>query len=104
VRTVVKHVTKRLRRHWPKTRIVWRGDSHYGRIEATEWAENYDPTTFFGSPAFRARRPYGRGCHLSALRSRALSRNTKLPALRMAVHSCPYRLRTSRQLSPTRRL
>jgi hypothetical protein len=32
--TVVKHVTKRLRRHWPKTRIVWRGDSHYGRVEA----------------------------------------------------------------------
>jgi hypothetical protein len=28
VRTVIKHVTKRLRRHWPKTRMVWRGDSH----------------------------------------------------------------------------
>ena len=27
VRTVIKHVTKRLRRHWRKTRIVWRGDS-----------------------------------------------------------------------------
>jgi hypothetical protein len=26
VRTVVKHVTKRLKRHWPNTRIVWRGD------------------------------------------------------------------------------
>jgi hypothetical protein len=25
VRTVVKHVTKRLRQHWPNTRIVWRG-------------------------------------------------------------------------------
>jgi hypothetical protein len=33
VRTVIKHVTKRMRRHWPKTRIVWRGDSHYGRID-----------------------------------------------------------------------
>jgi hypothetical protein len=31
VKTVIKHVTKRMRRHWPKTRIVWRGDSHYGR-------------------------------------------------------------------------
>jgi hypothetical protein len=29
----------RLRRHWPKTRIVWRGDSHYGRVEAMEWAD-----------------------------------------------------------------
>jgi hypothetical protein len=28
VRTVIKHVTKRMRKHWPKTRIIWRGDSH----------------------------------------------------------------------------
>jgi hypothetical protein len=27
VRTFIKHVTKRMRRHWPNTRIVWRGDS-----------------------------------------------------------------------------
>jgi hypothetical protein len=33
VRTVIKHVTKRLRQRWPRTRIVWRGDSHYGRVE-----------------------------------------------------------------------
>ena len=25
--TVIKHVTKRLGRRWPKTRLVWRGDS-----------------------------------------------------------------------------
>src|SRR6266436_8917084 len=37
VATVIKHVTRRLRRHWPNTRIVWRGDSHYGRVEAMEW-------------------------------------------------------------------
>src|SRR4030081_3420618 len=24
VRTVIKNVTKRMRRHWPRTRIVWR--------------------------------------------------------------------------------
>jgi Transposase DDE domain group 1 len=23
-RTVIKHVTRRIRRHWPKTRICWR--------------------------------------------------------------------------------
>ena len=28
VRTVVKHVTKRMKRHWPNTRIVWRGDRY----------------------------------------------------------------------------
>jgi Transposase DDE domain group 1 len=48
VRTVVKHVTKRLRKHWPNTRIVWRGDGHFGRIEAMEWAENDGSDYIFG--------------------------------------------------------
>src|SRR4051794_37299869 len=46
--TVIKHVTKRLRRHWPNTRIVWRGDSHYGRVEAMDWAEDNDADYIFG--------------------------------------------------------
>src|SRR5436190_1071038 len=48
VRTVIKPVTKRLRRHWPMTRIVWRGDSHYGHVEAMEWAEDNDDDYIFG--------------------------------------------------------
>jgi hypothetical protein len=36
VRTVIKHVTKLLKKHWPNTRIVWLRDSHYGRVEAME--------------------------------------------------------------------
>ena len=48
VRTVIKHVTQRLRRHWPKTRLVWRGDSHYGRVEVMDWAENHDADYIFG--------------------------------------------------------
>src|SRR5258707_10019990 len=48
VRTVIKHVTKRMRRHWPNTRIVWRGDSHYGRVEAMDWAEDNDAEYIFG--------------------------------------------------------
>src|SRR5258708_3247937 len=48
--TVVKHVTKRLRQHWPDTRIIWRGDSHYGRVEAMEWAENNGADYIFGLP------------------------------------------------------
>src|ERR1700755_745668 len=47
VATVIKHVTKRLRRHWPNTRIVWRGDSHYGRVEAMDWAEDNDTDYIF---------------------------------------------------------
>src|ERR1700751_2617395 len=38
-RTVLKHVIKRIRRHWPKVHILVRGDSHYGRDEAMEWCE-----------------------------------------------------------------
>jgi hypothetical protein len=48
VRCVVKHVTKHLRRHWPHTRIVWRGDSHYGRVEAMEWVEDNGEHYIFG--------------------------------------------------------
>ena len=48
VRTVIKHVTKRLRQHWPHTRIVWRGDGHYGRVEAMEWIENDGDDYIFG--------------------------------------------------------
>src|ERR1700730_1727193 len=50
VRTVIKHVTKRLRKHWPNTRIVWRGDSHYGRVEAMEWGEDNGCDYIFGLP------------------------------------------------------
>jgi hypothetical protein len=27
---------------------VWRGDCHYGRVEAMEWAENNDADYIFG--------------------------------------------------------
>jgi hypothetical protein len=46
--TVVRHVTQRLRQRWPNTRLVWRGDSHYGRVEAMEWAENNGADYIFG--------------------------------------------------------
>jgi len=39
VRAIVKHVTRRLRRHWPATRLCWRGDSHYAWPEAIDWCE-----------------------------------------------------------------
>src|SRR6201982_2758464 len=46
--TVIKHVTNRLRRHLANTPIVWRGDSHYGRVEAMDWAEDNDADYIFG--------------------------------------------------------
>jgi hypothetical protein len=48
VRTVLKHVIGRIRRHWPKVAIVVRGDSHYGRDEAMDWCENHGIGYVFG--------------------------------------------------------
>jgi DDE family transposase len=50
VRTVVKHVTRRIQTHWPNTRLIWRGDSHYGREEAMQWLENNGGDYIFGFP------------------------------------------------------
>jgi hypothetical protein len=51
VRTVIKHVTKLLQERWPDTRIGWRGDGHYGRVEAMDWIEeNGDSDYIFGLP------------------------------------------------------
>ena len=57
VRTILKHVTARIRRHWPSVRITVRGDSHYGRHEAMEWCAANDVNYIFGfagNPVLRA--------------------------------------------------
>jgi Transposase DDE domain group 1 len=48
VRTVLKHVIGRIRRHWPRVHILVRGDSHYGRDEAMEWCESQGVDYVFG--------------------------------------------------------
>lgn len=48
VRAVLKHLVRRIRRHWPRTRIVFRGDSHYGRPEAMAWCEDNGVDYIFG--------------------------------------------------------
>src|SRR5207248_2176487 len=48
VRTVLKHVVGRIRKHWPKVSIVVCGDSHYGRHESMEWCENQGIDYVFG--------------------------------------------------------
>lgn len=48
VRAIIKHVVRQIRRHWPKTRICWRGDSHYGRPEAMDWCEANGIDYIFG--------------------------------------------------------
>jgi len=48
VRTVIRHVTRHIRKIWPKTRICWRGDSHYARPEAMAWCEANGIDYIFG--------------------------------------------------------
>ena len=48
VRTILKHVIARIRRHWPKVAILVRGDSHYGRPEAMAWCEANGIDYIFG--------------------------------------------------------
>ena len=48
VRTLLKHLVRRIRRHWPRTRIVFRGDSHYGRPQAMAWCEENGVDYIFG--------------------------------------------------------
>ena len=50
VRTVIKHLTKRILKTWTKANIVWRGDSHYGRAEAMQWCDGNGVGYIFGFP------------------------------------------------------
>lgn len=48
VRTILKHVIARIRKHWPKVEILVRGDSHYGRPEVLDWCEDNNVFYVFG--------------------------------------------------------
>jgi hypothetical protein len=48
VRAHLRRLVRRIRRHWPDTRITVRGDSHYGRREAMDWCEQNDVRYIFG--------------------------------------------------------
>jgi hypothetical protein len=52
-REIVGHLRRlfrRIRRHWPATRITLRGDSHYGRPEVTDFCDNRGIDFIFGLP------------------------------------------------------
>ncbi len=52
VRTVIKHLTTRIRGAdgWRNANIVRRGDSHYGRVEAMDWCDGNGAGYIFGLP------------------------------------------------------
>ena len=48
VRRWLRRLIKRIRQHWPVTRITIRGDGHYGRDEAMNWCEDNGVDYIFG--------------------------------------------------------
>lgn len=46
----LRRLLRRIRRHWPDTRITLRGDSHYGRPEVMDWCDAQGLDYLFGLP------------------------------------------------------
>src|SRR5262249_6003041 len=43
-----RRLVHRIRMHWPRARITFRGDSHYGRKEVMDWCEQNGVNYIFG--------------------------------------------------------
>ena len=50
IRGHLRRLVRRIRRHWPQTRITIRGDGHYGRPEVMDWCDNNAVDFIFGLP------------------------------------------------------
>jgi hypothetical protein len=50
VRGHVRRLVRRIRRHWPATRLTLRGDGHYARPEVMAWCEANAVDFIFGLP------------------------------------------------------
>ncbi len=48
IRSWLCRVLRRIRQHWPQTRITLRGDGHYGRREVMDFCENNGLDYVFG--------------------------------------------------------
>jgi Transposase DDE domain group 1 len=48
VRSQIRRLVRRIRRHWPETKLTIRGDGHYGRFEAMAWCEANGVDYIFG--------------------------------------------------------
>ena len=48
IRGHLRRLVRRIRRHWPTTRLTFRGDSHYACPEVMSWCESQDISYIFG--------------------------------------------------------
>jgi len=53
IRGHIRRLVRRIRARWPKTRILIRGDGHYGRPEVMDWCEDNHVDYVFGQPGNR---------------------------------------------------
>src|SRR5664279_4869863 len=51
IRGHLRRLVRRIRTHWPETRLTIRGDSHYGRHDVIVWCEANGLDYFFVSGA-----------------------------------------------------
>jgi hypothetical protein len=54
VRNHLRRLVRRIRRHWPDTRLTIRGDGHYGRPEVMAWCEDNGIDYILGLPGNKA--------------------------------------------------
>src|SRR6266478_5006445 len=50
IRGHLRRLVRRIRRHWPQTRITIRGDGHYGRPQVMQWCDENGVDFVFGLP------------------------------------------------------
>jgi Transposase DDE domain group 1 len=50
IRNHLRRLVRRIRSHWPDTRLTIRGDGHYGRPEVMAWCESSGVDYIFGLP------------------------------------------------------
>jgi len=50
IRNHLRRLVRRIRSHWPDTRLTIRGDGHYGRPEVMAWCEANDVDDILGLP------------------------------------------------------
>ncbi|MEP9370417.1 IS1380 family transposase [Xanthobacter sp. VNH20] len=53
VRAHLRRLVRHIRKSWPTTRILFRGDGHYARPEAMAWCEDHGVDYIFGLPGTR---------------------------------------------------
>jgi len=50
IRAHLRRLLRRVRRHWPETKLTIRGDGHYGRPEVMDWCDDNSIDYVFGLP------------------------------------------------------